>query len=136
MNPIVEFRTPTVEEYQILRGTTNWDKIDDSLIATALINTKFCVCITDGCKVIAMGRIIGDGIYFYIQDVIVLPSFKRKGIGSRVMQELENWLDNTSQPNTFIGLMAAKGTFEFYQNFDYGIRDTDKPGMFKIKKPG
>jgi ribosomal protein S18 acetylase RimI-like enzyme len=83
-----------------------------------------------------MGRIIGDGIYFYIQDVIVSPNFKQKGIGSRVMQELENWLDKTSQPNTFIGLMAAKGTFEFYRNFDYRIRDIDKPGMFKIKKIG
>lgn len=134
MNPIVEYRIPTVEEYQLLRGTTNWGKIEDSLIATALINTKFCVCITDGCEVIAMGRIIGDGIYFYIQDVIVSPNFKHKGIGSRVMQELEDWLDKTGQSNTFIGLMAAKGTHEFYRKFDYEIRAIDKPGMFKIKK--
>ncbi len=133
MNPKVEHRTPTVEEYQTLRGTTNWGKIDDSSIATALLNTKFSVCITDDNKIIAMGRIIGDGVYFYIQDIIVLPNYKKKGVGRRVMQELEDWLEKITQPNTFIGLMAAKGTIEFYRNFDYEIRGIDKPGMFKIK---
>lgn len=130
----VNHRTPTVKEYQLLRGTTNWDKMDGSLIESALLDTKFAVCITDDDKIIAMGRIIGDGIYFYIQDVIVLPNYKQKGIGRKVMQELEEWIDKSTQPNTFIGLMAAKGTVEFYKKFNYEVRQADKAGMFKIKK--
>lgn len=134
MNLKVYHRTPTVQEYQLLRGTTNWGKIKDSLIATALSNTTFAVCITDDDKIIAMGRIIGDGVYYYIQDVIVLPNYKQKGIGRKVMQELEEWLEKSTKPNTFIGLMAAQGTVGFYKKFDYEIREIDKPGMFKIKK--
>lgn len=133
MNLNVKYRMPTVQEYQRLRATTNWDKIDDALVKFALLNTTFAVCITDNTKIIAMGRIIGDGIYFYIQDVIVLPKYKHKGIGKKVMQELEKWIEKTTQPNSFIGLMAAKGTVDFYKKFNYEVRQTNAPGMFKIK---
>lgn len=132
MNLKVEHRIPTVPEYQLLRGTTNWDKIDDSSISDALSNSQFAVCITTNNKIIAMGRIIGDGVYFYIQDVIVLPNHKQKGIGKKVMHELEKWLDKTANPNSFVGLMVAKGTIGFYKKFNYEVRSIDKPGMFKI----
>lgn len=130
----VEYRIPTVQEYQLLRGTTNWDKIDDSTVSTALSNSLFAICIKVKNKVVASGRIIGDGVYFYIQDVIVLPDYKGTGIGMKVMQELENWLEKAAKPNTFIGLMAAKGTVEFYKRFNYEVRGVEKPGMFKITK--
>lgn len=130
----IEHRVPSVEEYQQLRHTTDWDKIDDSMVATMLSNTLFAVCISVNGRIAAFGRIIGDGAYFYIQDVIVLPDYKMSGLGRNVMRELENWIEKSVKPKAFIGLMAAKGTIEFYRKFNYEIRSNDKPGMFKIKK--
>ena len=104
------------------------------MVATMLSNTLFGVCITFDGSIVASGRIIGDGAYYYIQDVIVQPNFKRRGLGKRAMKELENWVEGFVKPNAFIGLMAAKGTTDFYRRFNYKIRNNNKPGMFKIKK--
>ena len=80
-----------------------------------------------------MGRVVGDGsIYFYIQDVIVLPEYKGKGVGKRIMMEIERYLDKTISHYAFIGLMAADGVASFYHQFGFAKRPKEAPGMFKI----
>ena len=39
--------------------------------------------------VIALGRVIGDGaFYFYVQDVVVLPEHQGNGIGTVIVESL------------------------------------------------
>ena len=66
-------------------------------------------------SIIGIGRIIGDGaLYFYIQDLIVLPSYQQQGIGKFIMQQLlEHTSKKTLPTQAFIGLMAAAGTGPF-----------------------
>lgn len=135
MHCTIEYRIPTVNEYQSLRKTTGWEDIDDKTVAKGLSNSCFAVCISFEKEVIATGRIIGDGaMYFYIQDVIVIPKYKKEGLGKQIMIELEKWLKENAPHNAFIGLMAAKGTKDFYKKFNYDEREKEKPGMFKIRK--
>src|SRR5947199_5443093 len=64
---------PTVEEYLALREAVGWERLDEQITARALANALFTVCILHNGKVIGCGRIIGDGgLYFYIQNIIVL----------------------------------------------------------------
>lgn len=128
----MESRLPTVQEYQRLRETTSWGQLEEKTVSTLLSHTLYAVCITREQEIVASGRIIGDGAYFYIQDVIVLPHFKNKDLGRTVMEALESWLTNTAQPHAFVGLMAAKGTAGFYEKLNYKLRDPESPGMFKI----
>lgn len=128
-----EFRLPTVKEYQKLRATTGWSHLPDKVVAIALANSLFSVCVIQHDSIIGTGRIIGDGaLYFYIQDVIVLPQFQKSGVGTQIMNELEAWLTENAPQNAFIGLMAAVGVKRFYRKFGYVERDREKPGMFKI----
>lgn len=130
---VIEKRRPSVSEYQLLRNSTGWLNLDDETVDTALENAIFSVCIIKNEKVIGIGRIVGDGAaYFYIQDVIVLPEFQNQGIGSLIMKELENFLSENAPRNAFIGLMAAEGKEGFYKNFNYKVRPSTRPGMYKI----
>ena len=100
-------------------------------------NSLFSVCVIHNYKnnVIGCGRLVGDGgIYFYIQDVIVLPEFQGKGIGKHIMASIMDYLKACAPPNAFVGLMAAKGVSKFYERYDFMERPADAPGMFKIWK--
>jgi hypothetical protein len=57
----IERRRLTVDEYQTLRGTTNWFKIEDKVVEKSIENDLFSVCVYDGQKLVGMGRIVGDG---------------------------------------------------------------------------
>lgn len=131
-NITVQLRKPTVAEYQALRNTTGWSSLENETVATALKNDIFSVGVVLQERVIGMGRIVGDGAaYFYIQDVIVHPEYKKQGIGSLIMQEIEKFLEQNAPKNAFIGLMAAEGVEKFYNKYNYRKRPATHPGMFK-----
>ena len=131
----IEERTPTVEEFQFLRSHTNWGKLEDKAVRIALKNQLYGVVVFDSSNIIGMGRVVGDGaIYFYVQDVIVHQDYRNKGVGALIMGQIEHYSETTAPNNSFIGLMAAKGTKKFYKKFGFVARDNDRPGMFKVLK--
>ena len=126
-------RPPTVEEYQRLREAVGWDRVDVEATETGLRNALFSVCVVYRDQVVGCGRVVGDdGIYFYIQDIMVLPEFQGKGLGRRVMDAVMDYLRSCAHPNAFIGLMAAKGVSRFYEKYGFAERPPDRPGMFRI----
>jgi len=83
--------------------------------------------------VIGIGRIIGDrGLYYYIQDLIVHPDYQRKGLGTRLMTKLMDYIKENARSGSFIGLMAAQGSENYYKQFGFKARPADRPGMFFI----
>lgn len=131
----VEIRKLKISEYQNLRKSTGWNFIDDEVVAKALNKDLFSVCVLDQNELVGIGRVIGDGaIYFYVQDVIVAPDHKKKGIGKLIMNSIEAFLQKNANDNSFIGLMAAEGVKDFYYKFGYIERSSDTPGMYKIIK--
>ncbi|WP_455463883.1 GNAT family N-acetyltransferase [Candidatus Hodarchaeum mangrovi] len=124
-------KIPTVEEYQYLRNTVGWSKVNDAAVDISLKNSLYSVCLYYNNQIIGMGRIIGDtGIYYYIQDVMVLPNFQRKGLGKKIMNLIIKYLIENVDSTAFIGLMAAKGFWKFYENYGFQKRASDAPGMF------
>lgn len=123
---------PTVEEYLALREAVGWGRLDDEMAVCALANALFTVCVLHRGEVIGCARVIGDGgIYFYLQDIIVLPAFQRKGLGTRLMEAILAYLDAHARPGAFVGLMAAQGASTFYTSFGFAVRPPDRPGMFR-----
>jgi GNAT superfamily N-acetyltransferase len=124
-------RSPGVEEYQRLRAAVGWTRMDVRAMEISLRNALFSVCAVTKGEVIGCGRVVGDGgIYFYIQDIMVLPEFQRKGIGKRIMGAVMDYLKDHAHPNAFVGLMAAKGVSTFYERYGFTERPPDAPGMF------
>jgi GNAT superfamily N-acetyltransferase len=91
------------------------------------------VCIVLANEVIGCGRVVGDGgVYFYVQDIIVLPEFQGKGIGRHIMDAIMEYLKTHASNGAFVGLMAAKGVSEFYERYGFKERPSDAPGMFRV----
>jgi GNAT superfamily N-acetyltransferase len=64
-------------------------------------------------KAIGMGRIISDGVSdAYIQDFVVLPKYRRQGIGKQLLNFLLEYC--LKKGILWIGLIAEPGQEKFY----------------------
>jgi len=72
-----------------------------------------------------MARCIGDGVFnVYIQDVVVKPAWRGKGLGQKMMASFISHLKSNLPPDCTIGLMAAHGQDAFYTQFGFISRPT------------
>ena len=77
----------------------------------------------DDIMVIGMARIIGDGVLnLYIQDVIIAKAYRRQKLGTLILNHLITLLHNKFPADCTIGLMAAKGQTQFYNQFGFETR--------------
>ena len=75
-------------------GWTNYTH-QPQMLAQALSHSLVIYLALDGDAVVGLIRLVGDGFSsVFVQDLIVLPSYQRQGIGSSLMKEaLENYKD-------------------------------------------
>jgi GNAT superfamily N-acetyltransferase len=130
---IVE-RAPTPDEYRRLRASVGWNEVGADAIRAGLAGSLYSVVLESGGEAVGCGRVVGDGgVYFYVQDVIVVPDLQGHGWGERIMDAVMHYLDASVRPGSFIGLMAAKDVEAFYRRFGFERRPDDRPGMFRIR---
>ncbi|HAQ62185.1 TPA: GNAT family N-acetyltransferase [Candidatus Delongbacteria bacterium] len=135
MKYLIESRKIEVDEFQQMRKTTGWVMLEDSVVERGLERDLHSVCVSDNGKLIGVGRVIGDGaMYFYIQDIIVIPEYQKKGIGRLIMENIEDYIQKKAFNNSFIGLMAANGVKGFYTRYGFIERPDNRPGMSKLIK--
>ena len=91
------------------------DEYDPAEIPT-LINGSFAFAVasdTTTGHAIGMGRVISDGVSdAYIQDLVVLPSYRGKGIGTQIASLLVEHCKKAGL--SWIGLIAEPDSEEFY----------------------
>lgn len=69
-------------------------------------------------KAVGMGRLLSDGVSdAYIQDLVVLKEYRRKGIGNYLVNELVNYCK--SKKIMWIGLIAEPNQDNFYEKFGF-----------------
>ncbi|MBI3440794.1 MAG: GNAT family N-acetyltransferase, partial [Proteobacteria bacterium] len=74
--------------------------------------------------IIGMSRVISDGVSdAYIQDVVVLPGYRGKGIGATLVKTLTDYCRRKKIP--WVGLVAEPGTYPFYRKLGF----KDKKGF-------
>jgi aralkylamine N-acetyltransferase len=114
-------QTPTPAEIvrliQLYRQAGWWkDEADDPDLVSGIVTGSHCFLVArqaDG-TLVAMGRAISDRISdAYIQDITVDPSFRRQGIGSRMVATLVARLE--ADGIGWIGLIAERKTHPFYR---------------------
>jgi GNAT superfamily N-acetyltransferase len=69
-------------------------------------------------RAVGMGRLISDGVSdAYIQDLVVLPEYRKLGVGKNIVQAL---LDHCLSKNIlWIGLIAEPDQDGFYSNIGF-----------------
>ena len=129
----------SVAEYLDLRESVGWKRLTERQAELALENCIYSISAYDEAedgtrRLIGMGRIVGDGaVICYIQDLIVLPEYHGRGVGSALIKHLKNYVKslNTEDEEMMLALMCAKGREGFYEKHGFMARPTDTlgPGM-------
>ena len=104
-------------------GWTNYTN-QPQMLAQALTHSLAIYLARDGEKIVGLVRLIGDGFSsVFVQDLIVLPSYQRQGIGSSLMkQALADYKDAyqvqlaTDESEKTIGFYRSLG-FETLSSF-------------------
>lgn len=126
-----------IEEFNYLYDAVGWGCYDDNVSQIALDNTFYSISIYDNDKIIGYGRLIGDGICFlYIHDIMVVPSYQNKKIGTMVMNKLIEKIEEIKKQNPYLRvyLGASKGKEDFYRKFDFITREEANLGSGMIYK--
>ena len=125
---------PAPDEFAALRLSVDWKSPNLTMLRKSIANSLFWISIYQKDKLVATGRVIGDGsMYFYIQDVIVSPQFQRQKLGDEIMKHIEEYLTKTCVKGSTIGLLSAFGKEQFYQRYGYTARDGETLGLGMCK---
>jgi spermidine synthase len=106
-----------------------WDEGDVERLALMIKKTYLFVGAYDGERLIGMGRCLSDGISdAYIQDVTVLPEYRRQGIGGKIIKALVTKLYERSI--MWVSLIGEPGTQHFYEELGFKVMENYVPMHF------
>ena len=105
-------------------GWTNYTN-QPQMLSQSLTHSLAIYLARDGEKIVGLVRLVGDGFSsVFVQDLIVLPSYQRQGIGSNLMKEaLADYKDAyqiqlaTEQTEKNLGFYRSLG-FETLSTYD------------------
>lgn len=106
----------TYEEYVSLRSSVGWNNFFQEQTKKSIGNSLYMITVEDNGLTIGMGRLIGDGMYYLIVDVVVRPEYQSRGIGSQIIDLLLNYVEKETPTDgrSSVQLIAEKGKEGFY----------------------
>ncbi len=118
-------RVPEVAEFQLLREVLGYEMVPDEVVERALDRSLFAVCAERDSLLVGCARVVGDGgIYFFIEDLMLLPGLEsvgeEKSITDYMMDEIMDYLRRTAPPNAFFCIKDSKTAREHCRQ--YGFR--------------
>lgn len=112
----------SAEDFLRLKVATGFRNRPIGQVEQALKNDLFDVVAIVNNDVVGMGRLVGDGVmYWYLQEIIVLPEYQGNGIGTSIVNYLFDYIKNHTEHGNFtsVGLTAAEGKETFYRRFGF-----------------
>ena len=132
---IIKENIKNVDEFNYLYDMVGWGAYDDNITKKALDNTYYSLSVYDDDKIIGYGRLIGDTVCFmYIHDVMVIPDYQNKKIGTMIMNKLLDKIRDIKKenPDMLVYLGASKGKEDFYRKFGFIERKSANLGAGMI----
>ena len=126
MIKITKERSVSIDDVLPLYQAVGWTNYTNQpqMLEQALSHSLATYLARDGEKIVGLVRLVGDGFSsVFVQDLIVLPSYQRQGIGSALMkQALADYKDvyqvqlATEQTEKNLGFYRSLG-FETLSSF-------------------
>lgn len=128
-----------IADYKNLIRSAGWRELSEKQIKQALENSMCVVVAKENNKVIGMARLIGDyGTHGLITDVVVLPNYQNRQIGSQLVLKIKDYVfDFLEEDEQFlIELCPVYGKRNFYQRLGFKYKPTNIDGMYLWIKKG
>ena len=118
---------PKVSEFLELFESVGWNRTAKRVNENKK-HSNFAVSVYADDKIVGMGRVVGDGAYFTIFDIVVHKDFQCLGIGKIIMQEIIDWYNSIKDDDTFLYVNASKDRENFYEKFGFRRRPNEDVG--------
>lgn len=122
-----------VEIANLYRAGGWWKEEYDQRELPRLIRGSFLFAVAVDRKTghaVGMGRVISDGVSDgYIQDLVVLPEYRKTGIGTQIVSTLVKKC--VERGISWIGLIAEPDTEKFYLPFGFHPMEGHVPLIFR-----
>jgi GNAT superfamily N-acetyltransferase len=122
-----------VEIANLYRAGGWWKDEYDPQELPRLIQGSFLFAVAVNIKTgraVGMGRVISDGVSDgYIQDLVVLPEYRKTGIGTQIVSTLVKKCVELGI--SWIGLIAEPDTEKFYLPFGFHPMEGHTPLIFQ-----
>lgn len=121
---------PSVDEYCGLRIASGLSAMDPGAAEAGLPRSLHAVTVRDGDRLVAMGRVVGDGLHVQVVDIAVEPDFQGQGLSRIVMEDIMAFLASLPS-STIVNLFADIDWL--YQKFGFVVPE-HTTGM-SLKRP-
>lgn len=113
--------TLSYEDYAKLRESVGWLNFSKEQSENAIRNSLYIATAVEHDETIGMGRLIGDGQYDLIADVIVRPDFQKQKIGTAILNMLLTYVSDRTPAGgrSSIQLIAEPGKEPFYESLGF-----------------
>lgn len=121
------------DDYNELRERSGiGNKKSKENVKVAIENSLFITSIYDDERLIAMARVVGDcAISLVVTDVMVDSEYQKNGLGRVLMNEINKYLDENYDEDSYIILLANTPYDKFYEKFNF-IEFPNKKGMLRV----
>ena len=118
--------------YQVVSWTNYTNQ--PQMLEQSLTHSLAIYVARDGEKIVGLVRLVGDGFSsVFVQDLIVLPSYQRQGIGSALMKEALGDYKDAYQVQ--LATEQTEKTVEFYRSLGFETLSTyDCIGMIWVDR--
>ena len=123
--------TIDIEDYAKLRASAGWPQIIPEQAQAGLDGSRFLIVAKDEDTTVGIARVVSDGGYIaYLADVLVLPDYQGKGIGSEMVGRLVAMVKDCMKEGHQINfvLHSAIGKEGFYERFGFTKRPNEIAG--------
>lgn len=132
---VTEKERPRVEDYLELRERVGQEeKRGEKISEQALRNSLLVVSVYEGEKLVGLGRVVGDGgITYIVSDIMVDKEYQRKGIGRKILERIDKYLESKKEEGVYMCLIAKKPADELYRKYGFEEIDESRVGMLRKK---
>ena len=119
------------DDYNELREKSGiGNKKSKENVKVAIENSLFITSIYDGDKLIAMARVVGDGAISLVVTMVDVD-YQSNGLGKILMNEINKYLDENYDEDSYIILLANTPYDKFYEKFNFK-EFPNKKGMLRV----
>ena len=129
---VLRERLPSPETFVALRDAAGMSPRSLDGARKGLPNSLFGVTIVHEPtgEVVGMGRIVGDdATVYHVCDMAVHPDHQGQGLGTRIMDTLDAYVDETAPSGAYVNLIADVDGF--YEQFGYEETAPASKGMYR-----